>query len=271
MGQLTGKQQSFIHAYLGEARFNATAAAKIAGYKATSKHSFESIGSENLLKPEIRRVLDEHWKLSRMSAEECLGELTKLARGNSKDQIRALALLSQHHGLLDGRGRDEEIQTLATQMADQRIQEWADEVDKDVQEYNQKALANNERKDKQWKAIVERYKHSSEAVEALELMFRVMKDLEDIEPYEEPPPPKPEPTEVEIIPPSRRLQPAAVERLMAEVIEVESSPAQQPAWCPPDKCFCPKTSDKPNIRSGFPIPCGHGYHGGCAQCSSRYA
>src|SRR6266700_358885 len=100
---LTGKQTAFIHAYLGEARFNATAAAKIAGYRATSQHSFEAIGAENLLKPEIRRVIDEHWKLSRMTAEECLAELTKLARGNGKDQIRALAILSQHHGLLDGR------------------------------------------------------------------------------------------------------------------------------------------------------------------------
>jgi hypothetical protein len=174
-----------------------------------------------------------------MSAEECLAELTKLARGNGKDQIRALALLAQHHSLLDGKwqaagGRgptDIRVQYEAEQIADQRLRTWRDEVEKDVEEYNKKALANNERKDKQWKTIVERYKHCSEAVEALELMFRVMKDLEDIEPYEEPAPkpPQPEPQAEIIVPPERRLAPAPVERMMAEVIDI--TPEPKPELC----------------------------------------
>ena len=178
-----------------------------------------AFGCENLSKPAIRKAVDDYFKLSRMSAEEVLTELTTLARGDTRDKVRALALLSAHHGILDGRGRDDEIQKLAEQIAEQRIRTWYDEVNKEVQEYNQKALANNERKDKQWKAIRERYKQCSEAVEALELMFRVMKDLEDIEPYEEPPP-KP----AEIIPPERRLEPAPIERMMRDVVEVEPEP-----------------------------------------------
>jgi phage terminase small subunit len=217
--RLTGKQAAFVNAYLGEARFNATVAAKRAGYRANSKHSFESIGSENLRRSGIRQAIDEHFRLSRMSAEECLGELTKLARGSSKDQIRALALLSQHHGLLDGRGRDEEIQRLAQQIADQRINEWYNEVNKDVEEYNRKALANNADKDKQFNIIVKRYQYSAEAVEALQLMFRVMKDHERVDEEPAPKPPQPEP-QVEVIPPQRRLAPALIERMMSEVIEV---------------------------------------------------
>jgi hypothetical protein len=53
------------------------------------------------------------------------------------------------------------------------------------------------------------------------------------------------PTEVEIIPPQRRLEPAPIERMMQDVIEVESSSA--PAGC----------EDTPQ-----PILCRHGYRAG---------
>lgn len=103
--RLTGKQAAFVHKYLGQARFNASLAAQMAGYRATSKHSFEAIGSENLSKPEIRKTIDEYFKISRMSAEEVITELSILARGDSKDKVRALALLSSHYGILDGAGQ----------------------------------------------------------------------------------------------------------------------------------------------------------------------
>lgn len=53
----TDKQEMFISFYLGEARFNATQAAKMAGY---SEHSAQVIGSETLSKPHIRSRIDEY-------------------------------------------------------------------------------------------------------------------------------------------------------------------------------------------------------------------
>jgi hypothetical protein len=99
---LTGKQKAFVQAYLDGSNFNATVAAQMAGYKASSQHAFEAIGSENLAKPEIKAAVDEYFRRADMSAEETLRELAILARGNSKDKIQALALLSKYHGLLDG-------------------------------------------------------------------------------------------------------------------------------------------------------------------------
>jgi phage terminase small subunit len=55
MAKLSAKQQVFIAAYIGEAKGNATAAARIAGYKQPRVQ-----GSENLTKPAIREAIDEH-------------------------------------------------------------------------------------------------------------------------------------------------------------------------------------------------------------------
>lgn len=161
-----------------------------------------------------------------MTAQEVLQELTALARGNSKEKVRALALLSSHFGILDGQGSQEQIEERAKQIADQKIEAWYNEVNRDVEEYNRKAEANNRDKDKQFNLIVKRYQHNEEAVAALQLMFRVMKDHERVE--EEPePPPQPAP-EVEIIPPQRRLNPSPAERLIQaiepEIVEPEPQP-----------------------------------------------
>ncbi len=65
----------------------------------------QAIGSENLTRPGIKQAIDDYFASATVSAEETLQELAKLARGNSKDKIRALALLASHHGLLDGSWR----------------------------------------------------------------------------------------------------------------------------------------------------------------------
>lgn len=76
---LTGKQQAFVDAYLGEARFNATKAALLAGY---STRSAASIGDENLEKPEIKAALKAHFDKLAMPKEEVLGRLADIARGD---------------------------------------------------------------------------------------------------------------------------------------------------------------------------------------------
>jgi Terminase small subunit len=57
-GKLTTKQEAFIAAYLGEARFNATKAAIMAGY---SEKTAQPIGAENLSKPMIQSAI-QAWR-----------------------------------------------------------------------------------------------------------------------------------------------------------------------------------------------------------------
>ena len=224
---MTGKQAEFIRQYLGVCRFSATAAAK-AVYKANSQHSFEEIGRQNLQKPEIRHVIDEHFKLARMDAQEVLIELTRLARGTGKEKLRALALLSQHHGLLDHSWRSDQTEKEIEQRAEELLQRRLDEViadmQKDVDEYNAKAEKSNKEKERQWQDTIDRYSHAPIAVQALSELRDIMLGKK------EPPAPKPQPVEVEIIlpiPQQRRLQPAPAERMLAEVIDVEPEPLPQ--------------------------------------------
>lgn len=235
--RLTGKQAAFVDKYLGEARFNATLAAKLAGYRSTSQHSFESIGSENLTRPQIRKTIDEYFKMSRMSAEECLVELSTLARGDSKDKVRALALLSSHFGLLDGSGKHSQVALADKEAAIQEsrfnlqvasqveraLQQAYGEMAGDVDLHNKKVKKQNERGLAAFQAIIKRYSHSAMAVEALTLLREIINEratlpeLAEFETDDDETEDQPiEQTEVEIIPPARRLQPAAVERMMRE-------------------------------------------------------
>lgn len=83
---LTGKQGAFIDAYLGEARFNATEAARIAGYKGDD-NTLSSVGYENLRKPDIATVVLERLNEAAMSANEVLARLSKHARGRLVDLL----------------------------------------------------------------------------------------------------------------------------------------------------------------------------------------
>lgn len=291
--RLTGKQASFVDKYLGEARFNASLAAKLAGYKATSKHSFEAIGSENLAKSRIRKTIDEYFRMSRMTADEVLNELSELARGSSKDKIRALALLSSHFGILDGAGagrlvggpvqfnvvydqdgheiaqthkvvrvppkvsKEEWLELLPTGLPDDVMesmgkvyddqdgrlsnavynQRVADALTQSMKQLNEKdALFTEVTKERnalyrdKVDEICERYKDSPEVVQALQSTIAIVgfvfsawtplhvttqKDLDCFERHQA----TERGPEVEIIPPDRRLQPAAVERLMRVTYE----------------------------------------------------
>jgi len=229
--KLTGKQAAFVNAYLGEARFNATVAAKIAGYRANSKHSFEAIGSENLTRPGIRAAIDQHFKLSRMSAEEVLIELTTLARGQSKDKIKALALLSQHHSLLDGKWQDRDKTPLEIQVRyvqpeldkrEREVNEWMAGIEKEINELNDKGL-------KIYDEAKAKFADSAEVAEFCKYYEQLLggkawgdSNIDTNTPTEKP-------LEVEIIPPQRRLEPAPAERLMQDVIEVKPEP--KPELC----------------------------------------
>lgn len=82
--ELTGKQRAFINAYLGEAKFNATEAARVAGYKGDDV-TLAAVGYENLRKPQIEAEVRARFNEATMSANEVLARITEIASGRITD------------------------------------------------------------------------------------------------------------------------------------------------------------------------------------------
>jgi len=73
---LTAKQKAFVIAYLQH--FNAYRAAKEAGYRGNDK-TLRVVGSENLAKPYIRRVIDNAMKDAGLTEERVRREISAIA------------------------------------------------------------------------------------------------------------------------------------------------------------------------------------------------
>lgn len=82
--KLTAKQSTFIDAYLGEAKMNATQAARIAGYK----HP-EAQGAENLrkLRPWIDKAMNERHTEAIATQKEIQEFFTAVVRGEVKEEV----------------------------------------------------------------------------------------------------------------------------------------------------------------------------------------
>ncbi|MFL0684605.1 MAG: terminase small subunit [Algoriphagus aquaeductus] len=84
--ELTDKEYRFANYYLGEARFNATEAAKLAGY---SERTARQQGYENLTKPYIKKYIQERSEsiLEKLGAtqERILAEIVAIAFSNVTD------------------------------------------------------------------------------------------------------------------------------------------------------------------------------------------
>ena len=112
--KLTGKQRAFALAWVGEARFNGTQAARIAGYKGDD-NTLCAIGRENLGKPRVRaalnvlcsliedrsltdrrRILENLWSIA-----EDAGEETKERR----ESLKLIAELGGHIGRVAAMGQ----------------------------------------------------------------------------------------------------------------------------------------------------------------------
>ena len=81
--KLTTKQRRFVEAYCGEARFNASEAARLAGYS-------ENAGSEGwrLRKnPEISAHIEDRLNTYSASSAEALNELTDVAMSQWRDHV----------------------------------------------------------------------------------------------------------------------------------------------------------------------------------------
>jgi hypothetical protein len=101
---LTGKQEAFVVAYLGASNYNATQAARMAGYAGTDD-TLASVGKQNLRKLPIRRAITAKQTMvqerSKVTPEFVLGRLVDLAFTTERDsdQMRALELIGKHLGM----------------------------------------------------------------------------------------------------------------------------------------------------------------------------
>lgn len=107
MAKLTHKQELFVNAYLGEAKGNATEAARLAGYGGNDV-TLASVGMENLRKPQIAALVEKRTSEAAMSAAEVLQKLSEIANRQgadiaTRDQIKALELIGRHHKLFTDR------------------------------------------------------------------------------------------------------------------------------------------------------------------------
>jgi hypothetical protein len=83
---LTDKQDLFLRYYLSAANFNATEAARLAGY-AGDDVTLASVGYENLRKPQIRQAVAAAMRERAMEPDEIIGRLSDMARASLGDFI----------------------------------------------------------------------------------------------------------------------------------------------------------------------------------------
>jgi phage terminase small subunit len=98
MTKLTVKQRRFIEAYVGKAFFNATKAAKLAGYPETAAYA---VGAENLKKPQIKAEVDRLLSERSMGADEVLQRLGQVARNEAAQFIDPVYRSIDLQGLKD--------------------------------------------------------------------------------------------------------------------------------------------------------------------------
>lgn len=104
IANLTGKQQAFVDAYVGESRFNATDAAREAGYSDPETSAMDNLKNEKVLEAIQKRL--EPYQLGR---DEVLAEVSfvALARDdewiNASDKVKALQMLMKFHKLYEER------------------------------------------------------------------------------------------------------------------------------------------------------------------------
>lgn len=112
-GRLTGKQQAWLTAYLSNG-FNATEAARQAGYQATERRTHSTIGYRNRHHPVIARLIADAFQERVMEAGEALARVAAIARGSMGDFV---AVDSQGHARVDlGRAAESGAMALIKQL-----------------------------------------------------------------------------------------------------------------------------------------------------------
>jgi len=100
---LTGKQKKFIDAYLGKANFNATRAARLAGYRGNgntlSQVSFRLLRKDKIAE-EVKLRLDE----SAMTSNEVIARLGEQAKADYHQYLNSDGTVNLKQLLDDGKG-----------------------------------------------------------------------------------------------------------------------------------------------------------------------
>jgi hypothetical protein len=100
---LSPRQRLFVMAYISDARFNATEAARQAGYTAKG-HGLEVVASRLLRSVEVRSAIDYLLGPRLMTGDEVLTAIRAHAdHSDARIRVRALELLARAHGLLADR------------------------------------------------------------------------------------------------------------------------------------------------------------------------
>lgn len=81
--KLTPRQRLFVDFFLGEARLNATKAARLAGYLKPRDSGYQLLRKT----PGVQAAIEERLKENTLSANAVLSEITDIARGNIADFI----------------------------------------------------------------------------------------------------------------------------------------------------------------------------------------
>lgn len=119
--ELTGKQKAFVNAYLGEAKFNATHAARLAGYKGDDT-TLAAVGYENLRKPQIEAEVRARFNEATMSANEVLARLTEIATGRITDFLDEDGAFSLK--VTKQRGKDHLLKKLKIKRSTKKVESY---------------------------------------------------------------------------------------------------------------------------------------------------
>lgn len=72
--------------YMGEARWNATEASIMAGYKAKNRHAQNTLASQLVNRPEVQKIIAEKVEEVGMTQSEIITEMVKLAKWDWTDK-----------------------------------------------------------------------------------------------------------------------------------------------------------------------------------------
>lgn len=129
---LTVKEQLFVSAYLGAAKFNATQAARNAGYKG-NQVTLSSVGYENLRKPHIAMEVSRRVNEAAMSASEVLRRLSRHASASLADVLTDDGEFDLE--LAKERGTDDLLKKLKVKKTIRRERGGTDEIEDVTYEY----------------------------------------------------------------------------------------------------------------------------------------
>lgn len=103
--KLTHRRLAFIDHYLGDANFNATEAARLAGYSDTSTNSLEVEGSRLLRDAKVQAEISQRLEARRITPDRVLSGVSQAISGAHDDHswgamVSALQLAAKLQGML---------------------------------------------------------------------------------------------------------------------------------------------------------------------------